>query len=220
MNRKRKCKFCGNYTADFIKVPAGSFCNMNHAVRFAMDQKEKIIKRKQQAQKRKEQEQAKVSRAKQRADKEALKPLSKLKAEAQDAFNKYVRLRDFFEPCISCGASKEEVEAGQGWKIGGCWDCGHYKSRGAKPNIRFHLLNAHKQCKSCNGGAGKYSGKNETVSQQYEINLIKKIGPEKVDWLNNNNELREFTPEYLRRIKKIFNKKARLQKKRNESKNG
>lgn len=215
MNRKRKCKFCGNYTPDFIKVPAGSFCSMDHAVKFAMDQKEKIIRRKQQAQKRKESEQAKAARAKHRADKEGLKSKSALMKEAQAAFNKYVRIRDFFDPCISCGASKAEIEQAQGWKIGGCWDAGHYKSRGAKPNLRFHLWNVHKQCKSCNAGAGKYAGKNETLTQQYEVNLIEKIGAEKVDFLNSNNELREFTPEYLRRIKKVFNKKARTQARRN-----
>tara|TARA_R110000772_G_C13310322_1_gene440476 strand:+ start:50185 stop:50781 length:597 start_codon:yes stop_codon:yes gene_type:complete len=149
-----------------------------------------------------------AARSAHRKAKEAIKPLSKLKSEAQTAFNKYVRLRDYYEPCISCGKSKEEIEGGQGWKVGGCWDAGHFKTRGAKKQLRFILFNVHKQCKSCNGGSGKFSHKAATVDAQYEENLIKKIGKEKVVWLNDNNDIVRFDADYYRRIKMIFNKKA------------
>ena len=156
----------------------------------------------------------KTARANHRQAKEAIKPLSKLKSEAQAAFNKYVRLRDYYDPCISCGKSKQEIEGEQGWKVGGCWDAGHFKTRGAKKQLRFILFNVHKQCKSCNGGSGKFSGKAATVDAQYQENLIKKIGKEKVAWLNDNNDIVRFDADYYRRIKTIFNKKARIQQAR------
>jgi hypothetical protein len=134
--------------------------------------------------------------------------------EAQASINKYVRLRDWFKPCISCGGTKHQIELDQGWKTGGCWDAGHFKTRGAYPELKFNLWNIHKQCKKCNGGAGRFSYKAKTTDERYEINLRAKIGDAKVDWLNGPHELDKFPPEYCERIKKIFNKKARILEKR------
>lgn len=147
---------------------------------------------------------------------EALKKSSEWLSEAQSAFNKYIRLRDYKDPCISCNKSKEEIEGDQGWKVGGCWDAGHFQTRGAKGQLRFVLFNVHKQCKSCNGGSGKFSHKAATVDEKFRLNLIKKIGLEKVEYLESNNELdeRKKDIDYLKRVKKIFNKKARLYEKR------
>lgn len=142
------------------------------------------------------------------------KPMNKLTKEAQAAINGNVRLRDYFRPCISCGASRAEVEAQQGWKIGGAWDAGHFLSRGAHPHLRFNLKNIHKQCKKCNGGSGKFSHKEKTTSERYKINIIKKIGLEAVEALECNQGSGKFEREYLERIKTIFNKKARMRKKR------
>jgi len=142
------------------------------------------------------------------------KSLNKLTSEAQAAINKYVRLRDYFDPCIACGGSRAEIEAKQGWKTGGAWDAGHFKSRGAHKNLRFNLKNIHKQCKSCNGGSGKFSHKEKITSEKYEINLIEKIGADEVEKLKCDQEIRKYSREYLERIKTIFNKKARMQKKR------
>jgi len=215
MASKLECKQCKEWfrREAMIKLPRGRFCTMDHAVLFA-----------QSAQKKKA-ERDKAKRDKQlrqqhREQKEAIKTDRQLQAEAQASFNKWIRARDYFEPCISCGKSKEEIEATQGWKVGGCWDAGHFKSRGAKPQLRFNVFNVHKQCKSCNGGGGKFSAKAATVDAQYEVNLIAKIGQEKVDWLKNNNDIRKFDADYYRRIKRIFNKKYRVQVKRNEKTKG
>jgi len=158
---------------------------------------------------------AKALRSKQRDRKEKIKTLPQLKAEAQTEFNKYIRMRDYWQPCISCGAPKEIVEAEQGWKVGGCWDAGHFKSRGAKPQLRFNTFNCHKQCKRCNGGSGRFSSKAATVDAQYEANLIDKIGFSKVDELNRNNESERFIDaDYCRRVKVIFRKRANTLRKR------
>lgn len=216
-NSRLKCTGCKDrFPADgMIRLPAGHFHNMDCSVKYAISTQSK---RRLAKVRRDQQKVEKAARATHRAEKEALKPAHKLKAEAQAAFNRYVRLRDFHDPCISCGKSKAAIETEQGWKIGGCWDAGHFKSRGAKKQLRFNLDNCHKQCKSCNGGGGRFSHKAATVDAQYETNLIEKIGIGRVTQLKNNNDIVRFSPDYYRRIKKIFNKKARMAKKRIERK--
>jgi len=142
------------------------------------------------------------------------KRISEWIKEAQKAVNAYVRVRDYHEPCISCGKSRAQIEQEQGWKTGGAWDAGHFKTRGAHPELRFNLWNNHKQCKSCNGGSGKFSHKAKTVDSRYEENLRAKIGDEKVDWLQGPHAPKKFTREYCERVKAVFNKKARMRKKR------
>lgn len=187
-----------------------TWCSPECGVKIAR-KKQKIAEQNKLARLKKEKQK---ERAEIRKAKERLKTIPQLAKEAQAAVNKYVRLRDYLEPCISCGKSKEEVEAEQGWKTGGAWDAGHFMSRGAKSQLRFNLFNIHKQCKSCNAGSGKWSRKEATVSQEYEERLVNKIGQDKVDELKNNNEVVRYTPDYLRRIKKVFTKRARLAHKR------
>jgi len=104
-------------------------------------------------------------------------------AQVQFEFNRFIRYRDRLDNCISCGRTNGEVENGT-WRPGGYWDAGHYKSRGAFPELRFVEDNCHKQCKCCNGGSGKYQHKDRTVSQGYTQRLREKIGKGRVDWLN------------------------------------
>lgn len=202
-----------------IKTPFGNFYNKDHAETFAINKynkdREKKLAKTKQSQAKKE----KAVRKLHREQKEAIKPKSKWLAEAQAAFNKYIRIRDYKEPCISCGKPKEVVESEQGWKTGGCWDAGHFMTRGAKGQLRFVLFNVHKQCKSCNGGGGRFSAKAATVDANYRINLIEKIGIAKVEYLENNNDidLKKGDVEYLKRIKRIFNKRARFYEKRKTS---
>jgi hypothetical protein len=212
-NAKKACRYCKEYKQvhTMVKVPLGVFCHWGCAVAHgkALAEKKKVKVKAASD---------KVARVKHKADKERVKPINKIRADAQRSFNKFVRIRDFYDDCISCNKSKEQIESDQGWKVGGAWDCGHYKSRGAKKQLRFNLWNCSKQCKSCNGGSGNFAHKAETVSKQYEINLRNKIGDDKVDWLNNNNDIVEFDREYCLRIKKIFNKKALILKKRIDAK--
>ena len=131
--------------------------------------------------------------------KEALKSAGDYIKEAQTAVNKYVRVRDKNKPCISCGNNRDDKIGLSGHR----YDAGHYRSRGSAGHLRFNLYNIHKQCVRCNR---ELSGN----VVEYRIGLINKIGVSKVDLLEKDNESRKFTIEYLRRIKKIFNKKARL----------
>ena len=211
MNAKLKCKGCNKYFSrdSIIKINAGRFCGIECALKYGQ---EKAVQAKQRQFKKAQQ----VKALNQRKAKERLKTNSQLVKEAQAAINKYVRERDFFDGCISCDKTKQEVESNQSWKVGGAWDAGHYKTRGARPQLRFNLWNIHKQCKSCNAGSHKNSAKSETVGQTYTQKLTKKIGSDKVDFLETYQGGARYSDDYLRRIKKIFNKKHRLLKKRRE----
>lgn len=210
-NSRRKCKGCGEYgkVSEGIVNRAGYFHDDECLSLFISKNKEKMIN-KGRAKIAKE-ERKEIKKAK-----EGLKTKSDHTKDAQKAFNRYVRARDKFfnRNCPSCEKSILEIEAAQSWKTGGAWDAGHFKSRGAKAHLRFNLLNCWRQCKSCNGGSGKYSHKDETVSKRYKQTLIERIGLERVEALENDNSLRSFDIDYLKRVKKIFNKRARWYEKR------
>lgn len=200
MNKKRKCKFCGNHTESFIKVPAGVFCDFDHATRFAQEKQKKQAERQAAKARAKQRKEEKAKRADIRARKEALKTAGDYIKEAQAAVNRYVRARDYGKPCISCGAMPEQ-------KMGGTMDAGHYRSRGAAGHLRFNTDNIHGQCVKCN----RFRSGN---AQDFRISLIEKIGVDRVERLENDNHSRRFTIDYLKRIKRIFNKRANRMEKR------
>ena len=61
--------------------------------------------------------------------------------EAQKAFNAFIRYRDNDLPCVSCDEPSD-------WD--GQWHCGHFKTVGARPDLRVEPANAAKQCSQCN----------------------------------------------------------------------
>jgi len=90
------------------------------------------------------------SRKKNRLAKEALKTHSTWLQELQVIFNKYIRLRDSGQPCISCGGTNKT------------WSAGHFYPVGGYPNLRFNEDNVHKQCwfncnKNKHGNLGEYA---------------------------------------------------------------
>ena len=140
-----------------------------------------------------------------REAKEKLKPRKDfVKTLQTGAFNPYIRERDYWDGCISCGKSREQVEKEQGWKLGGAWDAGHYLSVGSHPELRFEPDNCHKQCKSCNGGSGQFGRKERTVSAEYRERLIAKIGLERVLWLEGPQEPRHYTVDELKAMTKKY----------------
>lgn len=128
---------------------------------------------------------------------------------AQKSFNAWVRYRDRKLPCISCLRTNEQVSSSDSWVVGGAWDCGHFLTRGAFPELRFEELNAHKQCKSCNGGSDKYAKKTQLVREDYRINLIKKIGLDKVEWLEGKHEPKKYTCADLKAIELKYKNKLK-----------
>jgi len=120
---------------------------------------------------------------KQKKAKKAAKDLARDRAEfklndkktqknlAQKYFNQFIRLRDAKLPCISCGTTKDVV-----------YCAGHYRSRGAVSALAFNEFNTNKQCnKRCNLELSGNIG-------EYRIALVKKIGVDKVEWLEGPHE--------------------------------
>jgi hypothetical protein len=127
-------------------------------------------------------------------------------AEAQAVVNKVARLRDILagHGCISCGANPD-------WRFGGSVDAGHYRSVGSAPHLRYYLPNIHLQCKRCNRDLGS-----NTV--EYRKGLVQRITIERVEEIESMQWTAKWSVEYLQRIKKVMNKKARRLERRIEMK--
>ena len=178
-NRKKKCKMCKEYpiAEEGLQTPAGFFCDHLHAMAW--------VNRKQN------QARQKAVKAQHKADKERIKPKSKWLAELQALVNKYVRLRDAGEGCISC--DKPSSWAGQ-------WHASHYHSRGHSSQLRFNFWNIHKGCSVCNSHLSGNIG-------QYTPRLIEKIGQTKVDWMEaNKSQPKSYDVEWIKRAIKVTRK--------------
>lgn len=130
-----------------------------------------------------------------RKRREALKTRRDYINEAQTAFNAYIRERDKGLPCICCG-----VPIGWGVatsSVGGAGDCGHYRSVGSAPHLRFTEINAALQSKKCNRwGAGR--------AVDYRIGLIKRLGESLVAALEADQTSRKWSIEELIEIRDLY----------------
>lgn len=173
--RQRKCKCCG---ASFVPQGLASWCSLPCAHKLAM---ELLAKKK-----------AKDARQERAITKAKLKTRADWLREAQAAINSWVRLvRDADKPCISCGRQHE-----------GKYDCGHYLSRGAHPNLAFVENNLAKQCVPCN----QYLSGNQIRFRQ---GLIARIGLEAVEALESDNEPRKYSISDLQAIKADYSARLR-----------
>lgn len=155
------------------------------------------------AEKKRQREEEKAGRERRKTRLAELRPASYYKVQAQQAFNAFIRARDADLPCISCGETNPpDLHGGQ-------WDCGHFKTVGANPELRFEERNAHKQCKSCNAGSGKYTAKEATVAKNYEDGLIARYGQEYVDWLNGPHEMTNYRRDDFIQIRDEYRAKLR-----------
>ncbi len=131
----------------------------------------------------------KVHAVKKKELKDNDKPLREKAAQA--AFNAFVRFRDNSSSCISCGRHHT-----------GQYHAGHYRSRGAHPELRFEELNCHKQCAPCNNYlSGNISN--------YRPALIEKIGQDKVDWIEGPHEPKKYTCAELKEIELLYKSKLK-----------
>lgn len=125
---------------------------------------------------------------------EKLKTRSDHAKDTQTDCNKYIRLRDKDDGCISC-------DKPAGWN--GQWHASHYRSSGNCSPLRFHPMNIHKACSECN------NFKSGNLSE-YRISLIKKIGLENVEWLESQNRAYTWEIDDLKEIRKYYKEKIKL----------
>jgi hypothetical protein len=142
-----------------------------------------------------ESEKEKVWKKKKAKAKQDLMTLSDYLKLAQQVFNKYIRLRDKGQLCISCQKTPKKQNAG------------HYFSSGGHSNVRFDEDNVHLQCEHCNTFL---SGN----LLNYQIEIEKRIGAEKLIELQTKahivkkwsiEELKEIINEYKQKVKQIEN---------------
>ena len=193
-NSKLRCRGCGSYYR--VKPDHESFrrwCDSDCALTIVSNNQEK----------HREQAQKQVKRAIKKKEKEVKKVHAKEKREfklndvkirkkaAQQAFNKFIRLRDDKLPCISCGRFHK-----------GQYHAGHYKTTGAHSELRFDENNCHKQCAPCNN---HLSGNIEN----YRPNLIDKIGREAFDVLNGLHTLIKYVASDYKEIELHYKAKIK-----------
>jgi len=103
--------------------------------------------------------------------KSKLVPLPKLKKKAQDIFNKWIRMRDYDQRCISCNGPVEQA--------------GHYFSSGHFSALTFNEMNVNGQDIRCN----MFLNGNLIF---YRQGLIRKYGEDKVNELEKLAEVRTY----------------------------
>jgi len=207
--RSRNCKICKTRFK-----PATLYqwwCCEDHESELITKLATEARQKRLQEQERQRKETAQQERRSIKIRKANLQPDSHYKKQAQQAFNIFIRLRDHDQPCISCGETNPpDLHGGQ-------WDCGHFKTVGGHPELRFEESNAYRQCKSCNAGSSKYGGKAATVAKQYEATLIERFGQGLVDWLNGPHEMTNYRRDDFIRIRDEYRAKARELKKQLEA---
>tara|TARA_R110001583_G_scaffold189156_1_gene351869 strand:+ start:177 stop:698 length:522 start_codon:yes stop_codon:yes gene_type:complete len=121
--------------------------------------------------------------------KENLQTVQELIKLTQIVFNKWIRKRDKGKPCISCkNPTPKKVNAG------------HYIASGKSKFLTFNEDNVHLQCEYCNNFL---SGN----LLDYRINLIEKIGKERVEYLEcNRHKTKKYTREELKEIMEKYKK--------------
>ena len=179
----KRCKVCR--TPFEPRLPMAQVCSIDCARSLAVSVRGKAEK------------QAAIKQRKaDRERKERLKTRRDWEREAQTAFNAFIRARDADKPCICCG---QPLSVGD---VGGSYDCGHYRSTGSAPHLRYDERNAHAQRKQCNRwGAGR--------AVDYRLGLIERIGLEAVEALEADQQARKYTADELRAIKTEYAAKAR-----------
>jgi hypothetical protein len=137
--------------------------------------------------------------------KERLKELDdtvpRLIKAADKAFAAYIRERDRLAGhlCISSGRPLD-------WS-GNQVDAGHYRSRGAASHLRYDEDNCHAQSKHDN----QYRAGNVV---DYRINLIARIGLDRVEALESNNHTHKWQKDELRERAAIYRQKLKQLKER------
>jgi len=181
--KPKKCRICPE---KFIpRSSTQTVCSPKCAIQLANQLSERNRRR-----------QEKLQRDELRMRRERLKKKSDWSKEAQIAVNRYIFWRDYGKPCIACGRPLNYGVRG------GAVDASHYRSRGSASHLRYNVFNIHAGCVRCNR---ELSGN----LIPFRINLIGKIGADRVEKLEHDNTPRKFDIDYLKRMKAIFTRRAR-----------
>jgi hypothetical protein len=132
-----------------------------------------------------------IKKTKIKKQKEDLMTLQDYFKIAQSHFNKYIRLRDAGNVCISCQKKPKKENAG------------HYFSAGTHTNVRFDEMNVHLQCEHCN----TFLSGNLI---EYGIHLENKIGADEFTMLRERAYYtRRYTKDELKQLAEYYKQKCK-----------
>lgn len=114
-------------------------------------------------------------------------------ALAQAEVNRFIRLRDAFDGCISCHMPEN---------YGGQWHASHYMPAGNNSAIRFDEANINKGCAQCNTHKSGNRG-------PYRVQLIAKIGLAEVERLEGPQPLKRYDIPELIGIRDAYRAKTK-----------
>lgn len=181
----RKCKTKG-CTNEFIQY--NSLTNL--CVTCAIEKSKKIVAKNYRFEEKKWKERKKVL-------KEKTKTVTDYRADARYWFQRWIRIRDLGNTCISCNTPLKDIRD---------YDAGHYYNAKNYPTLLFNELNVSGQCKFCND---HLSGN----LIEYRKGLLKRYGIEVVEQLEeiaDDKRIRTLTKEHYIEIaekyKKLINK--------------
>lgn len=186
---RRKCKICGEwFHPQYANI---WWCCPEHGAIYALELRARQ-KVKETAKRLKAEKKAEMEGRKRAAERrQAVKPLSHFRNQAQQAFNDFIRYRDRHLPCISCGRHHD-----------GQYHAGHFRTTGANPELRFNEDNCHRQCAPCNN---HLSGN----LINYRPALILKIGQARFDALMGQHELPKWSRDDYIRIRDEYRAKLK-----------
>lgn len=180
----RNCKVCNErFKPETIYQ---WWCNDEHRADYAVLVMQDKRRRDQASELKRRREKEREDRKELKVRKINAQPKTYWIKQAQQAVNAFVRARDSNLPCVSCGTHS----AAQ-------WDAGHYRTTAAAPQFRFDPRQIHKQCSVCN------QHKSGNIVP-YRVELIKRIGIETVDAIENNHERRSYSIEELKGIRDYY----------------
>jgi hypothetical protein len=170
--KNKKCKYCRQQFQPITTLQKNCF-DPNCVTEWINDVKQKNWQKK---------------KAKLKADLMTVQDYIKL---AQQVFNKYIRLRDAGNLCISCQKKPLKENAGHFYNANNHW------------SVRFDERNVHLQCEHCN----TYLSGNLIY---YRENLLKKIGISEFELLSvEAMKTRKFTIDELKEIISTYKKKIK-----------
>lgn len=140
-------------------------------------------------------------RAERREAKAKIETPSEAARKAQTVFNRWIRLIDRGMPCVSCGHPDDGSRQRH---------ASHYRPAGPNPALRYEPDNVHAACSICNN----HKSGNLTP---YRLELIRRIGIERVEWLEGPHDLPHRTVEDFRAINRDYARRIRQLEKQEPS---
>lgn len=191
--KQKKCKSKGCGVLFTPTRPMQTVCSVMCAVLDARIKREQEETKKRQEQRRKDRE-----------TRDRLKTRSDWIKEAQREFNKYIRLRDVGFGCVSCGAELVREAA-----AGGGYDCGHFRSVGSAPHLRFDPRNAAGQCKRCNRyGAGMVAEYRKGLISRHGLAFVLEVEADQTTRRYTVDELKDIRDKYRALAKQLESETA------------